>query len=738
MAPNSSQKKFLITVGSLVGILAVIIFSQVSLNIPFVRPTGSETTILLFVLSMVVSLAFVVFGFILARSIVKLYIERRARVLGSKFKFKLVGGALALSLLPVMFLFYSSYVLVNRTLNKWFTQPFEKVTHDTREIVSLLSNYASSKTEADARSVAAVLSVSSGLEGNAAAAAEKRLAEAARLHAVDHLAWVAPDGKTRARFPAEGPDVLFWVPAEERAARRTLSRVVSAGEAPYAVAVLPLETGGGWLVAANRLPAGYSSKLVEMQRELAEYQQLQADFKNLRKVYINILALVTVLILFITTWVALFLSKQVTVPIQSLAEATREVSLGHLDYRIQTGAVDELGALVESFNRMTAQLETNRKLLVASASELERANAELDQRSRFTEAILESIPTGVISLSPSRLVLKINPGVERLFGAERAHAARELCDLFAGNDLRELEHLLKRSVRMGAATAQFELAGHAGRLNVAITASSLRHSSDARGRDQNLGYILVIEDMSDVLHAQQAAAWREVAQRIAHEIKNPLTPIALSAERIRRHVERARAAQASPQPHPAHPTEDTLRVIGECSALIEREAETLKNLVNEFAQLARFPSAHPVPSDLNAVVENALSVFNGRLDGIHMDVRFAEGLPPVNLDPDQFKRVIINLVDNAAEAMSDSLVRELSIATCDLRGEAVEVTVADTGHGISPELKQKLFLPYFSTKRRGTGLGLAIASRIIDEHSGSIRVEENEPVGARFIIELPV
>jgi len=733
MAVQKSRKAFFITLGSVVGVLAVIIFSQVSLNIPFVRPTDSETTILLFVLSMLVSLAFLVFGFILTRSILKLYIERRARVLGSQFKFKLVAGALALSLLPVMFLFYSSYALVNRTINKWFTLPFEKVTRDTQEIVTLLSDYASRKTAADARSVAAVLSAAVGV-GEKPEAIERALAEAARLHAVDYLAWVTPEGKSGAQFPAGGVNLPALMKPEERAGDRAVRRVVHAGGAELAIAMLPLEGGAGWLIAANRLPIGLSHKLVEVQQEYETYWQLNKEIKDLRKVYINILALVTLIILFITTWVALFLSKQVTVPIQSLAEATRELSRGHLGHRVRTEAVDELGVLVESFNQMAAQLEANRQQLDASRSDLERANAELDQRSRFTEAILESIPTGVISLSPTRQVLKINPAVGRLLGPEWVRAARELRDMFPPEELRELEHLLKRSARLGTAAAQFELATPSGNRSVAVTASALEHpSSERRGRAQNLGYILVIEDISDVLHAQQAAAWREVAQRIAHEIKNPLTPIALSAERIRRHVERARSAPAADGRG-----EETLRVMDECSALIDREVVTLKNLVNEFAQLARFPAARPVPSDLNAVVQNALAAFDGRLDGIRINLDLCPTLPPVSVDPEQFKRVVINLVDNAAEAMEESLVRELRIATADLRGEAVEITVTDTGHGVSPELKEKLFLPYFSTKRRGTGLGLAIVSRIIEEHNGSIRVEENQPAGARFIIELPV
>ena len=735
MGTQNRRKGFFITVGSVVAILATLIFSLVSLNIPFafVRPADSQTTILLFVLSMLVSLAFVVFGFILTRSIVKLYIERRAGVLGSKFKFKLVAGALALSLLPVVFLFYTSYVLMNRTVDKWFRQPFEKVARDAGEIVSLLSEYASRKTIADARSAAAALSVASAATERPLVS-ERALAEAARLHGVDYLVWITPEGRLGARFPTTGPDLLPLVGPVDRSGPGAFGRLADVEGTQLAVAVVPMEPGDGWLIAANRLPDSVPQKLEEMEREFRIYQRLHPEFKDLRKTYIYILALVTMIILFITTWGALFLSKQVTVPIQSLAEATRELSRGHLDHRVRTEAVDELAVLVESFNQMTAQLEANRQQLEASRSELERANAELDQRRRFTEAILESIPSGVVSLSPRREVLKINPAVERLLGAAHARAARQLFDLFPADTLRELEHLLKRSARLGTVTKQFELATVSGTRKVAMTASALEHPfSHPRGREQNLGYILVLEDMSDLLHAQQAAAWREVAQRIAHEIKNPLTPIALSAERIRRHVERAR-----PGPSWSGQGEKALQLFRECSTLIDREVATLKSLVDEFAQLARFPTVQLVPSDLNAVVENALSVFDGRLDGIRVELDLYPNLPPVPLDPEQFKRVIINLVDNAAEAMEDSLVRELRISTADLRGGVVEIVLSDSGHGVSPQLKEKLFLPYFSTKKRGTGLGLAIVSRIITEHNGSIRVEENRPVGTRFMIELPV
>jgi two-component system nitrogen regulation sensor histidine kinase NtrY len=259
-------------------------------------------------------------------------------------------------------------------------------------------------------------------------------------------------------------------------------------------------------------------------------------------------------------------------------------------------------------------------------------------------------------------------------------------------------------------------------LNVAVTVASLTHEG------QRLGYVVVFEDLSDVLKAQKQAAWREVAQRIAHEIKNPLTPIALSAERIRRHLERGVA-----------PDKTSLAVILGCSDTIEEAVEAVRTLVDEFSALARFPASQPQPADINAIVQSALAMFNGRLDGVQVQTLLAPELPAVLADPSAMKRAIANLVDNAAEAVQESLVKEVAISTSLLgTKEGIEVVVADTGPGISHELKEKLFLPYFSTKKRGTGLGLAIVGRIIEEHHGSIRVEENSPVGTRFIVELPL
>jgi hypothetical protein len=327
----------------------------------------------------------------------------------------------------------------------------------------------------------------------------------------------------------------------------------------------------------------------------------------------------------------------------------------------------------------------------------------------------------------ARFVTHANQALLRMFHpegfAEGEHLLRgaRLADVFPQEVLQDLEPLLRRADRMGMTTSQMEMPLQRTALNVAVTVATLRH------QDERSGYVIVFEDLSDLLKAQKQAAWREVARRVAHEIKNPLTPIALSTERIQRHLERAAPDKAS------------LDIVRSCAETIAGAVETVRRLVDEFSSLARFPTSKPQPADINEVIEGSLSMFNGRLDGIGLHKSLAPDLPPVMADAEAIKRAVANLVDNAAEAMQGSMVREIYISTSlVVSRDAVEITVADTGHGVTSELKEKLFLPYFSTRKRGTGLGLAIVSRVIEEHHGSIRVEENQPVGARFILELPV
>jgi two-component system nitrogen regulation sensor histidine kinase NtrY len=335
----------------------------------------------------------------------------------------------------------------------------------------------------------------------------------------------------------------------------------------------------------------------------------------------------------------------------------------------------------------------------------------------------------VISIDASRRVTLVNAALLRMFYSDRpdhanpsALAGARLGDVLPGDMLDDLEPLLRRADRMGMTASTLELTTPHAKLNLAVTVAALAHGTE------RLGYVLVFEDLSDLLRAQKQAAWREVARRVAHEIKNPLTPIALSAERIQRHLARGGV-----------PDEASQKVILACAETIGNAVATVRELVDEFSVLARFPASHPQPSSLNSLVESALTMFDGRLDGIRVHTELSSDLPSVMADPEAIKRAIANLVDNAAEAMHDTMVREITISTALLVSrDTVELVVSDTGHGVSHEVKERLFLPYFSTKQRGTGLGLAIVGRIVEDHHGSIRVEENKPMGSRFIVELPV
>jgi PAS domain S-box-containing protein len=464
------------------------------------------------------------------------------------------------------------------------------------------------------------------------------------------------------------------------------------------------QTDRGAITLSSRLPVNLAAKQAEISRYVAEYNRLAVDRKAFRSMYILLLSLITLFILFFATWIARYLAGQISTPITALLKAAEQIRKGNLGYRVHVGAIDEMATLVKAFNEMTEALEANSK--------------ELESRRRFTEAILESIPTGVISLTSDGRIQRVNRALMGIFPEDQVARASRLSDLFSREDTAEIRYLMNRARRTGVAGTQLEYKAERRVLHLALTVAAL----DAQ---RSAGFVLVVEDTSDLLRAQKAAAWHEVARRVAHEIKNPLTPIALCADRIARQLERAGE------------TADTRRILQECSTTIAREVESVRTLVDEFSQFSRFPAAQPVASDLNDVVDNALSVFEGRLDGIQLRTELAPGLPAVNIDGEQFKRAAVNLVDNAAEAMQDSLVKRLYIATRPTEADSVELIVADTGCGVSRDDKEKLFLPYFSTKGRGTGLGLAIVNRILADHDATIRIEDNVPAGARFIVDLP-
>ena len=450
---------------------------------------------------------------------------------------------------------------------------------------------------------------------------------------------------------------------------------------------------------------------------LAELDRLGQEQNNIRRVALLTLGVLTFLLIFASTWIAFYVARGLTTPIKALAEGAGEIAAGNYGHRVDVLAEDELGILVNAFNDMSARLEANAK--------------ELADRRRYIETVFESLPTGVISFDADLRVTTINGTASSIFRKERDECIGVTLDeLLSGENRGNIERLLNRAARVGHAAEQiiFHKNGQGDDLTVALTATKLPADS---------GVVLVIEDLSELITAQRASAWQEVARRMAHEIKNPLTPIQLSAERIAKRFDRSghRDNGGGKRIDDRGPISE---VIHESTDTILREVTSLKSMVDEFSRFARLPEAFLELGDLNEVVDQAVAAVDGRSGGVEFEFDRGKDLPAIMIDAEQMKRVFINLIDNSFEAFGEE-AGQISITTRhDTARDIVVAEVADNGKGISPSNLQKLFQPYFSTKGRGTGLGLAIVQRIIAEHHGRIHAVKNQPRGARFIVELPV
>src|SRR5215471_10429474 len=698
------------------------VFSQTAFNIKQLHPASAEQTLGLVAMSALVFLLLVALTFVLLRNLLKLYAERQLGVLGSRFRTRMVLAALLLSFAPSIMMFMFAYGLMNRSIDKWFSGPVEQIQQDSGYVAKILSGYAGDNARQEAVEIAASADTQRSFEtGNYGGVLNEFRRHEPTLQGGFAVALTEGAAVACWKMPAAWGTLRGKVPSLAQIENEP--QKWTSGNTEYLLAASPVGKTGKILVALP-LPADFAPTLEQINKNQRSFLALSRESKRLRGMYMLLLTLLTVLVLFAATWVSLYMAKLVTRPVAALAQATREISVGHLGHRVDISATDELGQLVSSFNTMAADLESSREKIEQSTHALSETNTELEQRRRHIETILENIPTGVLSLDAQKCVSHTNHALTRMFWPNGGvpFPGSTLRQVFPEDVATDLTNLLRKAERMSVTTSQLEIPVLRHKLNVAVTVSAVQHGK------QRLGYVIVFEDFSDLLKAQKEAAWREVARRVAHEIKNPLTPIALSADRIRRHLDRGEA-----------PDSASLAVIHGCAETIAGAVETVRSLVDEFSSLARFPAAQLRPADVNEIIENTLGMFNGRLDGIVVETELAHGLPPAMADPEGIKRALANLIDNAADAMQDSLLREIHISSALVESkDAVEITVADTGHGVTRDLKEKLFLPYFSTKKRGTGLGLAIVRRIMEDHNGSIRVEENQPLGARYVMELPV
>ncbi|HKV48355.1 MAG TPA: ATP-binding protein [Candidatus Acidoferrales bacterium] len=704
------QKRIRLTVGISIALLLTAAVIALGGRMPF-YPHDSTALAIFFALECLIVGTFGVFVMIFARTLLRLRSDRGGG-LTSRFKTKMVIGATGVSLLPIIFMAFFSYALLNHTLNLWFPRPLEVANSQSQALLDELVASGQVRRTQQARASCDVVAKKGATPENVIRA-------------------VAPDEDTIWFYAAHGQkpnfaNAAFFGDINGLRLAQTLpngAEIWTGSRGTYIGGSTPCL--GGTIVVAKMVPSDFLQKYTEIQSQTATYNQQRENLAQYKRTILTGLGLITLLLLFATTWVALFLAKQVTVPIQALVDGTTEIAHGNFAHRISLFAKDELGTLIRSFNKMTEQLGEGRRQINEFTTSLETAIEEGERRRKLMETILENIPTGVVSLNEAGEVVRVNSAAARILG-DYARNAPTLEDLLGDEAARAVMHLMRRSLRMGAASREIEIATGGKLVRAAVTVSSLGP------RRSNPGFIVSIDDLTELLRAQRAAAWQEVAQRIAHEIKNPLTPIQLSAQRMLRYLERHSANRGE------QASTEFEAMAAQCAGLIEREVQTLESLVEEFSQFARFPSARLAPADVNAVVGSAVQLFEGRLDGVTIRTEYERDLPPVKADEELMRRVLANLIDNAAEAMEGATVRILSVAThVRSDGDAVEIVVADSGHGISPKDKERLFLPHFSTKERGTGLGLAIASRIVAEHNGTIRVEDNQPTGTRFVIRFP-
>jgi two-component system nitrogen regulation sensor histidine kinase NtrY len=504
----------------------------------------------------------------------------------------------------------------------------------------------------------------------------------------------------------------------------TTVRELSAGDLVEAVAPIWSVPPGphrvlGAVVVGTHVSERLEAKVRGISTAFQEYKQLKLLKNPIKGVYILLFLFMTLIVVFSFTWFGLYLARGITGPIEQLAEGTREVAAGNLGYKVLARADDEIGVLVDSFNRMTDDLSQSKRRLEGAYLDLQDKHTELEDRRRYMETVLEAITTGVVSFDPLGRVTTLNGAAARMFGLDASSVGRLLEEVFAGPQVRDVVTLVQRTRRGKAPVAAREL--HLRRDGVAV--SLLASATALRNPDGDYaGAVVVFDDLTELLRAQRVAAWREVAQRIAHEIKNPLTPIQLSAQRLRRRL----ARNAGDEP-----------LVRECTETIIQEVDGLRRLVDEFSRFARMPTLRPRPTDLRAIIDGVAVLYRDAHPALTLTTRHAADVPLLEVDPDHLKRAVLNLVDNAVEAVAG--VGEVGIETVHLpEASRVQVIVSDGGPGISAENKEKLFLPYFSTKVTGMGLGLPIVHEIVAEHGGTVRVEDNRPRGSRFIVELPV
>jgi nitrogen fixation/metabolism regulation signal transduction histidine kinase len=712
---SKKKQKMPWVLGSFVLILLTFLFLLQSSNVwKNISVDSARDTILLYALSSLNFIAFIIFAFILIRSLLKLRQERRALQLGSKIKTRLVMYFVAISLLPLIAMAVFSYLFMNRALERWFTQIPENVVRQAGEIQDKTNKEYLEKFKKVAPMLAKSLENKEITDGD--------LEEIINVGSLVRLDIISNEKKVLATAQKKltdnrGNELQQTFNSFYRAEIDNLPKTIGK-DLDLTIADM---SGDRKLIMVSDTRSTADLEQIA-QQSLVQFDLLKSQQIFVRQIGMTTLGLLTFLLIFASSWIAFYIAKGLTRPIRALAVGADEIARGNYSYRVNIFAEDELRLLVQSFNTMSGKLE--------------ESSAELKERRKYIETILQSLSTGVISFDGKNRVTTINKAAIKMFNLEDTDFANlQLKQLVNQENSLILEKLIMRSKRIGQATEQTvlqreQIGGNQEaneNLPVALTATALP--------DEN-GAVLVIEDLTELITAQRASAWQEVARRMAHEIKNPLTPIQLSAERIAKRFTQLNGAKG--EIADSSQTKQTTKIIREGTQTILREVSTLKSMVDEFSRYARLPKVKLKEGDINEVINQATLLYEDRIDEVKIEMNLAKTLPNALIDDEQLKRVFVNLIDNAYEAFESTKENKIiRIRTFhDSARDIIVAEVSDNGKGINPGNIQKLFQPYFSTKGRGTGLGLAIVQRIISEHGGQIKAVTNSQGGAKFIIEI--
>ena len=680
--------------------------------------------VLLFVLRNVNALLILVILFVLARNLLKLWLERRSRALGARFKTKLVATYIGLSLVPVLILFFYASELLQGAVDRWFSGSLRAVLEGSASIAQELQEEISRRNLRDATRLARAVQGDDLADPGTRAATARKLAGWRQELGADFLALYEETDFVQAVVdPSSGlqdlPEVgrsFLLAAAETGRAERVLVPAGGRGRLILAGAGGFRPSGGprNLIVVGTLLDPRVAAKSEELIQSYQSYRQLEIQRGQFKASYLLMFVLVTLLILLASSWMGLYLARRLMAPIEALAEGTRRISSGDLDQRVEVAADDEMAGVVDSFNRMTEELARNRELIDRNQLELLAANRTLAEERALVGAILENLAAGVLALDAQGRVLTVNGAAERMLRQrEDELVGRPIHEAWTDPQRARLAALLDDPA--GASPAQVSLVLGGERRTFEAKLTDLPGEAGVPA-----GRVLVLEDLTDLIKAQKLAAWTVAARRIAHEIKNPLTPIRLAAERLR-----ARHRQGG---------EGLAELVEPSVDIIVREVATMQGLVDEFSRYARMPGPQLAATPVGKLIDEVLALYREVKPGVEVRAEVAGDLGEAWIDPEQIRRVLINLIDNAVEATEppgEILVRG------ERRDETLELAVADTGRGIPPEDRDKLFLPFFSRKGRGTGMGLAIVQRIVSDHAGTIRVEENRPRGSVFRVELP-